>query len=379
VQTFAVHPFEAPDNASDIRRDLRAFLAQHQPTEDPVKRANCWTEFDPEFSAALGSAGYLGMLWPKRYGGHERAPLERYIVLEELLAAGAPVGAHWIADRQTGPLLLRYGTEEQREKYLPGFAAGTMYACIGLSEPGSGSDLASVRSSARRTDKGWVINGQKVWTTGAHISHAMLALVRSEEGSERQAGLSQFLIDLDLPGVTIRPIIDMFGTHHFNEVFFEDVLIPHGALVGTEGAGWKQATAELALERSGPERYLSSHALLAEMIDAAGSDAPPDLTATIGRLVSEMWTLRQMSMSVAAKLASGEDPSVEASIVKDLGNTFEQELPLAIQAVVDCDLADGSNQARLLATLLQVSPSFSLRGGTREILRGIIARGLGLR
>ena len=379
MQTFAVHPYEAPQDAQRIRHDLRAFLAAHQPQDDPVRRANCWTEFDPDFSAALGRAGYIGMLWPKRYGGHERGPLERYIVLEELLAAGAPVGAHWIADRQTGPLLLRYGTEEQREKYLPEFAAGTMYACIGLSEPGSGSDLASVRTSARKTDKGWLVNGQKVWTTGAHISHAMLALVRTAEGSERQAGLSQLLIDLDTPGVSVRPIIDMFGTHHFNEVFFDDVEVPHGALVGTEGEGWKQATAELALERSGPERYLSSHALLVELIDSAGPDAPPEIVATVGRLVSEMWTLRQMSMSVAAKLASGVDPVVEASIVKDLGNTFEQELPLAIQAVVDVDLADGTALARLLATLLQVSPSFSLRGGTREILRGIIARGLGLR
>lgn len=379
MQTFAVHPFEAPGNARQIREELRAFLDRNQPSDDPVRRANCWTEFDPDFSAALGAAGYVGMLWPKRYGGHERGPLERYIVLEELLAAGAPVGAHWIADRQTGPLLLRYGTEEQREKYLPGFAAGTMYACIGLSEPGSGSDLASVRTSARKTERGWVINGQKVWTTGAHISHAMLALVRTGEGSERQDGLSQLLVDLDTPGVTVRPIIDMFGTHHFNEVFFDDAEVPHGALVGTEGEGWKQATAELALERSGPERYLSSHALLVELVDSAGPDAAPEVIATIGRLVSELWTLRQMSMSVAARLASGVDPVVEAAIVKDLGNTFEQELPLVVQAVVDVDPADGTVLARLLATLLQVSPSFSLRGGTREILRGIIARGLGLR
>ncbi|WP_435417873.1 acyl-CoA dehydrogenase family protein [Parerythrobacter aurantius] len=379
MQTFAVHPFEAPRNARHIRQDVRAFLAVHQPKGDPVRRANCWTEFDTGFSAALGEAGYIGMVWPQQYGGHERGPLERYIVLEELLAAGAPVGAHWIADRQTGPLLLRYGTEEQRRQYLPGFAAGTLYACIGLSEPGSGSDLASVRTSARRTDRGWIVNGQKVWTTGAHISHAMLALVRTQPGSERQAGLSQLLIDLTLPGVTIRPIIDMFGTHHFNEVFFDNVEVPHGALVGTEGEGWKQATAELALERSGPERYLSSHALLVELIDGAGPDAPAELVATVGKLVSDMWTLRQMSMSVAAKLASGVDPVVEASIVKDLGNSFEQDMPIAIQAVIDADLADGTVLARLLATLLQVSPSFSLRGGTREILRGIIARGLGLR
>ena len=381
MQAFQYHPFQPPEGATELRAELRAFLSENQPQSGAAGRANCWSVFDPEFSAKLGAAGYIGMIWPKQYGGHERHPLERYIVLEELLAAGAPVGAHWIADRQTGALLLRYGTEEQRQKYLPGMAAGTMYACIGLSEPNSGSDLASVRTSARRTDDGWVINGQKVWTTGAHISHVMLALIRSEEGSERQAGLSQFLIDLDTPGVTVNPIRDMFGGEDFNEVFFEDVLVPHDALVGEEGNGWKQATAELALERSGPERYLSSHALLVELIDTVGDSASVQLRATIGKLTAQMWTLRQMSMSTAAKLAGGEDPAVEAAIVKDLGNTFEQQLPVVVQAALDesTDLADGTDLANVLRGLLVASPSFSLRGGTREILRGIIARGLGLR
>ncbi len=319
------------------------------------------------------------MTLPRKYGGHERHPLERYVVLEELLAAGAPVGAHWIADRQTGPLLLRYGSEAQREKYLPGMAAGELYACIGLSEPGAGSDLAAVRSTARRTGEGWRIHGQKVWTTNAHNSHVMLALLRSESGSERHAGLSQFLIDLDTPGITIRPIIDMTGGHDFNEVFFDDVLVPHDALVGAEGNGWRQVTAELALERSGPERYLSSHALMVALIDAAGPDPAEPLRGVIGQLVAELWTLRNMSMSVAAKLAGGEDPVVEAAIIKDLGNAFEQDLPRRVQAVVACPSTRRDDLARLLRRLLIASPSFSLRGGTREILRGIISRELGLR
>ncbi|WP_353257855.1 acyl-CoA dehydrogenase family protein, partial [Hyphomonas sp.] len=311
--------------------------------------------------------------------GHERTLLERYVVLEELLALGAPAGLHWIADRQTGPLLLRYGTESQREKYLPGMARGEIYACIGLSEPGSGSDLASVRTSAKKTNEGWRINGQKVWTSGAHKSHAALTLLRTEEGSERQAGLSQMMIDLDTPGITIRPIIDMTGTHHFNEIWFEDVLLPHDALVGTEGNGWKQVVAELALERSGPERYLSSHMLLVALIDAVGPEPDAPTAQLIGRLTAEMWTLRQMSMSTIAKLAAGEDPVVEAAIVKDLGNAYEQALPRMVQAAVDADLAGKSDLSRLLSWLLLSSPSFSLRGGTPEVLRGIIAKGLGLR
>jgi len=218
-----------------------------------------------------------------------------------------------------------------------------------------------------------------VWTSGAHIAHAILALVRTEPGSQRQAGLSQLLVDMDTPGITVRPIINLAGLHDFNEVFFEDVEVPHSALVGEEGNGWKQVTAELALERSGPERYLSSYALLRYLIAEQGND--PAIQPLIGRLTAELWTLRQMSMSTAAKLAQGEDPAVEAAIVKDLGNSYEQDVPLAIQAVLnaDFDMQGNSNLARTLTLLLQTAPSFSLRGGTREILRGIIARGLGLR
>ena len=381
MQVFTAHPFLPPGDVAALRCDVRALIATHEGSWDPVKRANSWTTADPAFSRVLGAAGYLGMVWPKQYGGHERHPLERYVVMEELLAAGAPVAAHWIADRQTGPLLLRYGTEEQREKYLPGFARGEDYACIGLSEPGAGSDLASVRTSARRTADGYIVNGQKLWTSGAHHARAILALVRTEAGSERNAGLSQLMIDLDTPGITVRPIIDMTGAHDFNEVFFDDVLVPHGALVGVEGQGWRQVTAELAIERSGPERYLSSHALLTAFIDAVGPTPNDIVAALIGRLTAQMWTLRQMSMSTAAKLAGGEDPNVEAAIVKEMGNAFEQVLPRLVQAAVDnsVELGDQSLLARLISHLLMASPSFSLRGGTQEILRGIVAKGLGLR
>jgi hypothetical protein len=381
MTVFSIHAFDPPGDVPALRQQVRALVAAHESGWDPVRRTNCWATADRAFSRALGEAGLLGMIWPKAYGGHERHPLERYVVLEELLAAGAPVGGHWIADRQTGPHILKLGTPEQKEKYVPAMARGELWACIGLSEPGAGSDLASVRTQARETDKGWVLNGQKIWTSGAHEAGLMLALVRTEEGSQRHAGLSQFLIDMDTPGVIVRPIIDMAGNHDFNEVFFEDALIPHGALIGEQGAGWKQATAELALERSGPERYLSSYLLLVALIDAVSETADAQVTALIGRLTAELWTLRQMSMSVAAKLAAGEDPMVEASVVKDLGNSFEQDLPKLVQAALPADfnLADGSKLARVLRHLLIASHSFSLRGGTREIIRGIIARGLGLR
>jgi alkylation response protein AidB-like acyl-CoA dehydrogenase len=379
IQTFRVSPFTPPPGAAGLREEIRDFIRRHMPPSAAPQRANSWAVGNRDFSQALGRAGYIGMVWPKRYGGHERHPLERYIVLEELLAAGAPVGMHWIADRQTGPLILRYGTEEQRMKFLPRIAAGELYGCIGMSEPGTGSDLASVRMRAIRDGDGWRVSGQKIWTTNAHNAGLMIALLRTGEPGGRHEGLSQFLIDLTDPAVIVRPIVDLAGGHDFNEVFFDELFIPGDMIVGTEGDGWKQVTAELSLERSGPERYMSCFALFLELVRQSGPNPDAAMTNLIGRLSAELWTLRQMSMSAAAQLAAGNDPMLEAAIVKDLGNTFEQELPRMVQAAVDLDLAGGGDLARLTALLLQITPSFSLRGGTREILRGIIARNLGLR
>ena len=322
------------------------------------------------------------MTFPKRYGGHERGLLERYVVVEELLAAGAPVAAHWIADRQSAHNILHHGSESIKDKWLPKIFRGEAFCVIGMSEPNSGSDLASVRTHAARVDGGWKISGQKIWTSQAHKAQIMIALVRtSDAGEQRHDGLSQFVIELNSPGVVVRPIPDMTGEEHFNEVFFNDVFVPDEALLGKEGDGWKLVTSELALERSGPERYLSSFALYVEFIRVAGPNPSGVLRSLVGRIAAHLWTLRQMSLFVASALADGKDPAIEAVIVKDLGNSFEQNMPSWIQAAIEAGLAleDDSEFAAALSYLLQASPSFSLRGGTREILRDIIARGLGLR
>jgi hypothetical protein len=381
VASFRFDPFDLPPEAEALRGEVRAFLKEWMGNTAPARRAHSWSGFNPDFSKALGAKGWIGMTWPKKYGGHEMSYVERYVVLEEALAAGAPVSAHWVADRQSGPLLLRFGTEEQRERLLPGMARGETYFCIGMSEPGAGSDLAGVRTRARKTNEGWVINGQKIWTSNAQNAHYMIALVRTGEDSSRHAGLTQFLVDLKTPGLTVRPIVDLVGHSHFNEVFFDDVLVPDNMMIGGDGDGWRQVTAELAYERSGPERYLSSLRLFLEFIRTVGEKPSEAEKILIGKFVSELWTLRQMSISVAGQLAAGAQPIVEASIVKDLGTGFEQEIPRAIQGIAREDMDPNVPGAfnDTLAYLLQISPSFSLRGGTREILRGIIARDLGLR
>jgi alkylation response protein AidB-like acyl-CoA dehydrogenase len=382
MQRFHFDPCELPPAAERLRAEVREFLARELARETPVRRARSWGGWDPDFSRKVGARGWIGMTWPRRYGGHERSALERYVVLEEMLAAGAPVSAHWIADRQSGPLLLRFGTETQRERFLPRIARGECHFAIGMSEPDSGSDLASIRTRAEPVAGGYRVNGTKVWTSNAHQAHFMIALFRTRHDPDRKhEGLSQFLVDLKSPGIGIRPIVDLSGVHHFNEVSLQDVFVPEDMRVGEEGAGWMQVTTELALERSGPERYLSSLALLLELIREAGPEPGERLAVAIGRLVAHMATLRQMSLSVAGMLQGGLNPNLEAAVVKDVGTNFEQEIPEVVQALLDVEPAVGQGRQleQVLGYLIQTAPSFSLRGGTREILRGIIARGLGLR
>ncbi len=381
---FDFPPPTLPPGADALRAELRAFLAHSRAADGWRPNSDFGAGWSPEFSRSLGARGWIGMTWPARYGGRDRSALERYVVIEELLAAGAPVYAHWVADRQSGPLLLRYGTEQQRRAILPEIAAGACYFAIGMSEPDSGSDLASLRTRAERIDGGWRINGTKVWTSNAHRSHYMIAICRTApRGEDRHAGLSQFLIDLQADGVRLSPIVNLAGKHEFNECVFEDVEIPTDRLIGREGDGWRQVTGELALERSGPERFLSTFHLFVALVDAAGPAPEPRLAETIGRLTAELWTLRAMSFAVAGRLDEGVAPEVEAAIVKDLGTRFESEVAEALRLAVPSEPGTGGGNApdlnsSLGAALLSL-PSFTLRGGTNEILRSIIARGLGLR
>lgn len=372
-----------PAHAQALRAEVKAFLAEALEPAPPHVRARSWMGFDAAFSRKLAARGWVGVTLPKPYGGADLDAFSRYVLVEELLAVGAPVSAHWIADRQSGPLIVKFGSDVQKAFFLPRICRGEIFFCIGMSEPNAGSDLASVATRARPNDAGWLLNGQKIWTTNAHHCQYMIALVRSSGDKEdRQRGLSQFIIDLSLPGVTVRPIRDLSGDAHFSEVFFDNVQLGPDALVGTEGSGWQQVNAELAFERSGPERIYSSIVLLESWIALLRDSPDGDLHAgDIGRLACHLATLRNMSITVTARLAAGESPVVEAALIKDLGTSFEQEIAQVIESTMGMG-NDNPREAELLRTLAYVSqlaPSYSLRGGTREILRGMIARGLGLR
>jgi hypothetical protein len=376
-----------PAATASFRAEVKAFLASSLEPAPADIRARSWMGFDADFSRKLAARGWVGVTLPARYGGASLDAFSRFVLVEELLAAGAPVSAHWIADRQSGPLILKFGSEAQRQFYLPKICAAEAFFCIGMSEPNAGSDLASVGTRATRCEidglSGWRLNGRKIWTTNAHHCHYMIALVRSSgEPQDRQKGLSQFIVDLSLPGVTVRPIRDLTGDAHFSEVFFDNVLLADDALVGDEGNGWTQVNAELAFERSGPERVYSSIVLLEHWISCLRRS--PDASAhaaTIGRFATHLATLRNMSITVTAKLVNGESPLVEAALVKDIGTEFEQSIPAIIEAAMAMDPGApvDAELLRAVAYVSQVAPTYSLRGGTREILRGMIARGLGLR
>ena len=377
-----------PPEDEALRPVVRAFLTEAMAKVPAVVRARSWAGYDADFSRALGQRGWLGLTLPTAYGGAGRSPFARYVLVEELLNFGAPVGSHWIADRQSGPLILKYGTASQKQFYLPRICRGEAFFCIGMSEPNAGSDLASVKSRANPTGTGWTLSGQKIWTTNAHHCQYIIALVRtSGDTVDRQKGLSQVIVDLSLPGVTVRPITDLSGDSHFCEVFFDNVPLTADALIGEEGKGWEQVTAELAFERSGPERLFSSIVLFDEWLAYIRTPAgrTPEAVRLAGKIFTQLAPLRAMSIAVTEKLTRGESPVVEAALVKDLGTAVEQLIPAAIAddlfARDDVHAGAGVPLALLqtLSFVTQVAPSYSLRGGTRDILRGMIARGLGLR
>ena len=370
---------EMPPECETLRLEVREFLREALKDTSVGERAKSWQNNNREFSRQLGARGWLGMTWPKKFGGHGRTALERYVVIEELLAAGAPVGYHWIAERQSGSLLIRYAPDTLAPKLIPLIVKGELGFCAGLSEPDSGSDLASIRTRAKRVDGGWEITGRKVWTSRAHDCEYMIALVRTGEKLEdRQAGLSQFLVDIRSPGIDVRPIKTQLGTHTFNEVVLDAVFVPDEHLIGVEGEGWAQVLNELKNERAGPERFLSSTQLYQKMIDVA--DAQSQSQAEIlGRVFAKYAALRSMSQGIALMMAGGDDPAVPASLIKDQGALLEQSIP---QMASDYFTENGRQDPAFVEAidyLTVAAPSFSIRGGTREILRGIIARGLGLR
>ena len=370
---------ELPDHLRATRERVREFLQR----EYLPNKSEMGSAFSPEFSRLCGEAGYIGMTWSKQYGGGGKSFLERYIVCEEMLAAGAPVWGHWVADRQSGPMLLGYASEEIKNDLIPKIIAGELFFCIGLSEPDSGSDLFAAKAAAKKTSEGWALNGTKLWTSGARQADYMIALMRTEKATEdnRRHGLTQFLVPMNTPGITVRPVKNMAGDSEFNEVHFDNVIIPSDHALGEINGAWKQASKELAYERSGSERFLETFAVFQALADYVHQNPKIHLQEALGTLVADLYSFRQMSLSVAMMLEQGKAPMVESALVKDLGTIWQQALPERVRSIVggESDFADQPELRSVIDRMLKIAPKLTIQGGTTEVLRGIIARGLGLR
>jgi len=360
----------------ELQHEVRSWLEERLPVGSYEVGLGMVGAFDRQFSRDLGAKGWLGMALPQEYGGGGRTAVERLVVVEELLTRGAPVGFHWIADRQSGPSIAMHGTEEQKREFLPRIAAGEVSFAIGMSEPDSGSDLASLKARADQVDDGWVINGSKIWTSGAHLVDYILGLFRT--GDEKHSGLTQFIIERPSPGLTIQPITFIDGEEHFCLVTFEDVFVPDARRLGEVGWGWMQNQSELVLERSGVDRWMSAMPVLEQWVRREQSEHTGRMRADLAGITARCWAFHGMSLAVARMVDAGLHPMTEAALVKDMATRFEQECVEIVVAHLGRmpDLGSPDPFEALLARAVLDKPSWTVRGGTTEILHNIIAKEL---
>ena len=326
--------------------------------------------YSKEFAKELGARGWIGLTWPIEFGGQGRPPIDRLIIGEELIAAGAPIAAMWFADRQMGPSLMTYGRTDQQEAFLPGMLSGDTTWCIGMSEPNAGSDLASLQTSAVRDGDEFVINGQKIWTSFGDVADYCYLICRTSTEGPPHQGISEVIVPMDTPGIEVRPIKDMTTNQHFCEVFYDDVRVPTSNLVGLEGNAFKQTMRQLEHERGGIDRLVSNQALFALAVERADTTDPivrQEIAALesgyrIGRILVTREVLQQApkGFSAATKCFCTEHQWRVSEFVNRV---------YGAEATVWNDVVHG----------LLYAPGYTIMGGTSNIMRNILGeRVLGL-
>jgi alkylation response protein AidB-like acyl-CoA dehydrogenase len=326
--------------------------------------------YSKDFSEELATHGWIGMTWPTEFGGGGRPPIERLIVAEEMIAAGAPIAASWFADRQMGPALIAYGTKRQQDEFLPNMLAGKTTWCIGMSEPNAGSDLASLKTFAADDGDEWVINGQKIWTSFGEVADYCYLICRTSNDGPPHAGISEIIVPMNTPGIDVRPIQDMTTNRHFCEVFYTDVRVPKANLVGKQGGAFAQTMRQLEHERGGIDRLVSNKALYDMALLQADTSNPLirqeiariEIGYRVGRILVIREVLKQApaGFSAATKCFCTE---LEARISDFVFTT------LGMQATLWDDVTQG----------LAYAPGYTIMGGTSNVMRNIIGeRVLGL-
>ncbi len=380
-------PWATPERES-LRGEVRSFLESDPSVRSCPVREDGWIAgFDRDFSKRLAERGWIGLTWPKRYGGGERTYLDRLVLTEELLLAGAPVAAHWFGDRQIGPSLLAHGTEEQREELVPRIVRAEISFCVGMSEPNAGSDLASLSTTATLDGEEFVIRGQKIWTSFAEEAEYCYLVARTDTESRPHRGISELLVPMDAPGITVQAIRDMVGEAHFGEVFFDDVRVPARYLIGELNRGWYQIMRQLDYERSGIERLFSNYPLWRDVCAIArktGKSRDPRVRQRMAEIEVALRAGRGMVYNVAAILTDGKVPNHEAAVAKVFCTRLEQRIADLASEILGphAQLSAASPRAPLAgraARNLLYAPAYTIQGGTNNILKNVIAkRGLGL-
>jgi alkylation response protein AidB-like acyl-CoA dehydrogenase len=326
--------------------------------------------FSKEFSAELGARGWIGMTWPVEFGGGGRPPLERLVVAEELIAAGAPIAASWFADRQMGPTLIAYGSDDQRKRFLPGILSGGDTWCIGMSEPGAGSDLAGVSTRAVRDGDEYVLNGQKIWTSGAALSDYCYLICRTSTEGPLHAGISEIVVPLDTRGIEIRPIADATGNRHFCEVFYSDVRVPADNLVGVEGGAFKQSMRQLEHERGGIDRLASNARLYRVAKERADASDP-----LIRQEIASLEIGYRIGRILVSREVLGQAPRGFSAATKTFCTEHEQRVASFVARV----LGPEAMMQSYLSQGIVYAPAYTIMGGTAHVLRNILGeRVLGL-
>ena len=330
---------------------------------------------DEAVAKDLSARGWIGMTWPTEAGGGGRTVMERFVVFEELIAAGAPIAAAWFADRQIGPTFLEFGTPEQQERFLPGILSGESMWGIGMSEPDAGSDVASIRTRAVRDGDEWVVDGQKIWTSGAAHADFVYLVARTDPDAKPHQGLSELVVDLRSPGVTVKPIVDMTADDHFCEVYFDSVRVPAANLVGEENGSFKQIMRQMEHERGGIDRLVSNRRLYEDVL-AVADMSDPLLRQEAARLETDY----RLGRLLVIREVLGQAPKGFSAATKTFCTEHEQRVAeFCARALGPAAQAGDPGLSARLRRNLAYAPAYTIMGGTTNILRNILGeRVLGL-
>ena len=385
--------FKFSEEQERFRQEVRDFLEGELRQGLWQPSCDAWImNYSPEFTKRVAAKGWIGLTWPKESGGQGRSYMERLILTEEMLRYGAPAACHWFADRQIGGSILAYGTEEQKKELLPKILKGEAYVGLGMSEPEAGSDLASLRTKATEDGNDYVIDGQKMWTSGGRFMNYIYLVARTDPEAPKHRGISEFIVDKSLAGINTIPTIDITGSEAWNEVFFDSVRVPKSCLIGEKNRGFYQILNQLDYERSGLERLMGNYPLFAALIQFTketkrnGKPLSQDtlIRHKLAQLQIEFEVGRLLIYRVGLVVDEGRAPNWEAAMAKAYSTTFEQHMASVAMEILGLYgqlLAESK-----LAPILGMAPhsylgskGYSLQAGTSEILRNIVAfRGLGL-